>query len=94
MAQIDADLPTWRDKHKIGTLMLHIYKHITGDQKMSPTQLGAAKLYLSKTLPDLSAITMANDEEDGKFKIEVTMNVKGKPGDTASVLPPAGAEKV
>jgi hypothetical protein len=89
----DFQTPEWRDKGKIGNLMNRLYKHCTGEDKMSNTQLGAAKLYLAKTLPDLSSMTMAN-EGDGKFKIEVTMNVKNRPGDTGSVLPATGAETV
>lgn len=44
---------------------------------------------LGKTMP----LALSNDD-DNSFKIEVTMNVKGKPGDTGGVLPATGAEKI
>ena len=77
----DNQEPQWRCKEKIGNIMNRLYKHCTGEIKMSPTQIGAAKLYLGKTLPDLASVALTNDG-DNKFQVQVTMNVIGKPGNT------------
>jgi len=52
MANIEE--PTWRNKHKIGSLMARVLKHANGEIEMTPSQINAAKLFLSKTVPDLN----------------------------------------
>lgn len=61
MAQVNGREPTWMDKNKIGQLMTRLRKHAEGDLEMTTTQLAAAKIFLSKTVPDL-----ARTEHTGK----------------------------
>lgn len=48
--------PTWRSKHKIGAIMSRLDRHSGGELDMTATQVAAARLYLDKTLPSLSAV--------------------------------------
>lgn len=59
----DIATPAWRDKNKIGNLMSRLQRHGEGEIEMTPSQIQAAKLYLSKTLPDLSSMTLQGDAE-------------------------------
>lgn len=62
--------PAWDDKVKSGNLMSRILKHANGDIEMTKTQLDAAKIYLSKTIADLSRIDGVTKHEGG-ITIEV-----------------------
>lgn len=70
----DFEAPEWRNKNKIGNLMSRLQKHGDGEVEMTATQISAAKLYLSKTLPDLQSIQHSGDADnpvkvDGKIEI-------------------------
>lgn len=64
----DIETPTWRNKHKIGSMMTRLQKHGEGEIKMTATQIAAAKLFLSKTLPDLASIQMSGDPNGEPIK--------------------------
>lgn len=63
----DIETPRWRDKHKIGNLMSRIEKHANGEIEMTMSQINAAKLFLSKTLPDLNKTELLGDPEKPLF---------------------------
>jgi hypothetical protein len=42
---------------------------LTGETELSPTRMKAIEILLRKSIPDLSAVTLSNDEE-GAFKVE------------------------
>lgn len=71
----DIETPTWRCKQKIGSMMSRLQRHGEGEIEMTPTQIQAAKLYLSKTLPDLQSVQHSGDPDgvpiktDGKIEI-------------------------
>lgn len=71
----DFPSPAWRDKNKIGNLMSRLAKHADGEVEMTATQISAAKLFLSKTLPDLQSMELKN-EDDKPFKTENKMVVE------------------
>lgn len=59
----DIETPTWRCKQKIGAMMSRLEKHGQGEIEMTSSQIAAAKLYLSKTLPDLSSMQHTGDAD-------------------------------
>lgn len=62
MTQVNGRDPAWHNKVKIGALMERVRKHSEGLIEMTPTQLAAAKLFLSKTVPDLARVENKNDD--------------------------------
>lgn len=70
----DIETPTWRCKQKIGNLMTRLQKHGYGDISMTATQIAAAKLYLSKTLPDLQSIQLSGDG-DNPIKVDSKIEI-------------------
>ena len=61
--------PKWRDKNKIGALMSRVIGHANGDIEMTPSQIAAAKLFLSKTLPDLKSSELSG-KDGGAIKLD------------------------
>lgn len=59
----DIETPRWRCKEKIGNLMSRLERHGQGEIEMTTSQIQAAKLYLSKTLPDLASMQHTGDAE-------------------------------
>lgn len=51
--------------------MSRVNKHANGEIEMTPTQVAAAKLYLSKTLPDLKSSELTG-KDGGAIKIDTT----------------------
>jgi len=75
-----------RTKIKVSNLLTRLQKFADGeltDEDISPTRLNAIKLLLSKALPDLSTVTVKNEEGE-EFKtvtrienVIIDGNVKG-----------------
>lgn len=63
--------PQWRDKNKIGALMSRVNRHANGEIEMTFTQIAAAKLFLSKTLPDLKSSELTG-KDGGAIVITAT----------------------
>lgn len=59
----DIETPTWRNKQKIGQMMTRLQQHGFGELEMTNSQIQAAKLYLSKTLPDLNKTVIQGDPD-------------------------------
>lgn len=59
----DTHEPKWRDKGKIGNIMMRLGKHAKGEIVMTTSQIRAAEVYLRKTVPDLSSMTLQGDPE-------------------------------
>jgi hypothetical protein len=72
MSKITSREPAWKEKHKIGALMSRILKHAEGIIEMSPSQLNAAKLFLSKTLPDLARTELTGKDGDAIEHKDIT----------------------
>lgn len=73
-----------REKIRVSNLITRVQKYAEGelsDEDISPNRLNAIKLLLNKTLPDLSAVTIANEEGE-EFKITTITRTIVKPGDT------------
>lgn len=60
-----------RAKIQTSQLINRLQQHVFGDVEISATQMKAIELLLRKTLPDLSAIQVAGDDENPvKYVIE------------------------
>ncbi len=46
----------WKDRIKVGEILARLNRHVNNKCKMSTTQIAAAKLLLSKLVPDLKSI--------------------------------------
>lgn len=46
----------WKEKIKCGEIIDRLIKHINGTVELSTTQINAAKILLSKVVPDLKAM--------------------------------------
>jgi hypothetical protein len=62
---------TWKERIRTGVIMQRLEAHVLGEQgedkkavELSPTQIAAAKLLLSKIVPDLARTEMTG--KDGK----------------------------
>lgn len=62
---------TWRERISAGVIMERVLKHLNGEIELSNTQMQAAKLLLSKIVPDLSSTTLTG--ADGKDLIPSTI---------------------
>ena len=49
----------WRKKIKTGAILNRLNSHTLGEIEMTPSQIQAARILLSKTMPDLKAIEQA-----------------------------------
>lgn len=63
----DFEPPAWRCKTKASALMSRIERHAKGEVEMTRTQLEAAKIFLKKVIPDLSATTLGGDKNNPLF---------------------------
>lgn len=50
--------PEWRSPRSVGKIITRVQRHAAGEVEMTSTQIAAAKLYLSKTIPDLSSVDL------------------------------------
>lgn len=53
---LEIEEPTWRCKNKIGAIISRLQRCANGELVMTKDQIAAAKIYLSKTVPDLARI--------------------------------------
>lgn len=51
----------WKEKIKIGVILDRLIKHVNGQNEMTPTQIAAAKILLSKVVPDMKAIELTGE---------------------------------
>ena len=51
----------WRDSIRSGVLIKRLKDHACGKAEMTSTQIQAARILLSKTLPDLKAVDHSGD---------------------------------
>lgn len=70
MAKTIGREPEWKDKQRVGALMWRLYQHAIGEIELSSTQIQAARVYLSKVVPDQKAI-----EHSGEVKTNYVMQL-------------------
>lgn len=60
----DIETPTWRCKHKVGSVMSRVQAHANGtlSKPMSSTELKAAEIYLRKVVPDLRSMELTGKD--------------------------------
>ena len=59
----------WKERIRAGVIMDRLLKHVAGEVDMTNTQVNAAKILLSKVVPDL-ARTELSGEGGGPIKTE------------------------
>jgi hypothetical protein len=66
----------WREKIQVGGIMQRLIGHVKGEIELSSTQIAAAKILLSKTVPDLQSVEVGN--KDAKpFEVRLTPSDTG-----------------
>lgn len=55
--------PEWKCKYKIGAIIGRLQRCANGELAMTKDQIAAAKIYLSKTVPDLARIEQFNTSD-------------------------------
>jgi O-glycosyl hydrolase len=65
-----------RVKIQNSNILNALIEHAEGTREMGATQVTAALGLLRKALPDLSATTVAGDEEGGPVKLEISWQRK------------------
>ena len=68
-----------RAKIQTSQLINRLTDHALGTVDLSPTQVRAIEILIKKTLPDLSAITLSGEGEDGEIKTATTIRLVGVP---------------
>lgn len=53
----------WKDGIRASNVMRRLYDHCNGDAEMSMSQINAAKIILSKIVPDLARTELSGDPE-------------------------------
>jgi hypothetical protein len=53
----------WKDGIRASNVMRRLYDHCNGDTEMSMSQINAAKIILSKIVPDLARTELTGDED-------------------------------
>ena len=56
-----------RERIQVGMILDRLHKHMVGEVEMSSTQLQAAKILLSKALPDLQSVVYQNLDSSKPF---------------------------
>ena len=62
-----------RAKIQAANIINRLYGNVMGEVDLSPAQVSSAKTLLNKVLPDLQAITIGGEEEDGSIRITQTI---------------------
>lgn len=65
---------TWKERIKSGVILDRLQKHIEGKLELSNTQVAAAKIMLSKVVPDLARSELTG--KDGKDLIPASIEIK------------------
>ena len=60
----------WKERIKAGVIMDRLIKHVNAEVEMTATQVNAAKILLSKIVPDL-ARTELNAELNGNLTVNI-----------------------
>lgn len=55
----------WRDKIRASVLINHLRNHVLGRIELSPTQIRAAEILLSRVMPTLQATDLTASDHDG-----------------------------
>ena len=58
-----------RDKIRAAQIINRLYGHVMGEVELDAAQVSSAKTLLSKVLPDLKAVDINGNEEDGSIGI-------------------------
>ena len=61
-----------RSKISNSRILDKLLDHVEGKSEMSSTQINAARILLSKVLPDLSSVALTDADHSGPAKLEVT----------------------
>jgi len=56
-----------------GMILDRLSRVASGEDEMTPNQIAAAKIYLSKTLPDLKAVEHSGEIDSKPSAIEITV---------------------
>jgi len=56
-----------RERIQVGQILERLHKHLIGEVELSSTQLQAAKILLSKALPDLQSVVYQNLDSSKPF---------------------------
>jgi hypothetical protein len=51
----------WKEKIRVSVISGRLYSHLNGEIEMSPTQIKAAQILLSKLVPDLARTELVGD---------------------------------
>ena len=55
----------WRDKIRASVLINHLRNHVLGRIELTPTQIRAAEILLSRVMPTLQATDITASDHDG-----------------------------
>ena len=61
---------SWKEKIQAGVIMSRLLGHVNGEIEMSQSQVNAAKILLSKTVPDLNRAEIVG-EGGGAIVVEI-----------------------
>ena len=67
----------WREKLRISNILTRLDQAAAGEIEMSQTSLAAAKLLLSKVIPDLTRTTVGGDPES-PLQVNVNLSLTDK----------------
>lgn len=59
----------WKERIRVGEILSRLVRHFEGKCEMSATQIAAAKLVLSKVVPDLRAVDQILDARTPHYVI-------------------------
>lgn len=63
---------SWKDKIQVSMLVNRLQDHAKGKVDLKPTQVEAIKVLLKKTAPDLSSVSVGQDENLGPVQVTWT----------------------
>lgn len=66
-----------RAKIQTSQLVKRLTEHALGKVELSPTQVRAIEILIKKTLPDLSAVTLNGEGEDGAILVANRVELVG-----------------
>lgn len=64
----------WKKRIQASQVMNRLYSHITGELELTSSQINAAKIILSKMVPDLARTEMTG--KDGKDLIPTSVQIQ------------------
>lgn len=70
--------PEVRSKIQTGMLLSRLHDNVLGKIEMSQGQIKSAEILLRKSLPDLSAVAIGQDETKGPVQHTVTIEIVEK----------------